>query len=106
MADLFLLHRLDHLVRHAEDGIAGKSHHDRSCPSVSAAKPGSCKGLLDHRREIAAGDVGHARPAHEARREDPILIGRSAGCWMQLVVIRIAPGNSANSFAWFCQAVP
>ncbi len=28
------------------------------------------------------------------------------GDCMQLVVIRMAPGNSANSVRWFCQAVP
>ena len=31
--------------------------------------------LGDHRREVAVGDVGHARPADEARGEDPVLVG-------------------------------
>ena len=73
--DLLALHRVDDRAGHAHDGIAGKAHHDRLAVPV-LGEAGQLEGPLDHGGEVAAGDVGHAGPAHETGREDVLLVGR------------------------------
>ncbi len=75
MADLLALHGLDDLVGHAHDGVAGEAHHDRLAVRV-CREAGQREGPLDHRGEIAVGDVGHTGPAHETGGEDVVLVGR------------------------------
>jgi hypothetical protein len=74
-------------------------------PSVSSANPSIGKRLLDDCREVVAVSRAGCRELHRAAREEALLYS-SRGGMRQLVVMRIAPGNAANSLCWFCHAVP
>ena len=51
----------------------------------------------DYRCEVMVGDMLHLGPGYGSRCENAFLVKVNFGSWMQLEVMRIAPGNSANS---------
>ena len=68
------LHRLDHLVRNTHDRVPREAHHHR--PGIRVlGKPGQGKGLLDHRRKVAAGHVRDPRPPHQATSKNLVPVG-------------------------------
>jgi len=74
MPDGALLDGFDHLVRHAEHGVVAEAHPDGVVGAVRR-KTGRRLGRRNDRREVPIGDVGHPRPGHQARGENPVEVG-------------------------------
>ncbi len=67
------LHRVDDLVGHAHDGVAGEAHHDGFTFAVFL-KSRHFQGFLDHRGEIQVRDMFDTGPAHQPPGENPVDI--------------------------------
>ena len=74
MADSLVFDRIDHLVRHAKHGIAGKTHHDGTFVCI-CRETFHGQGFFNGRREVLVSDVVYPGPADQAGGIDVVLVG-------------------------------